>query len=666
MAAVLFLLTFLIYVSGLCGTIPAYRDSGDLIASISTLGIAHPPGYPTYVLLAHVFGRLIPLGNWAYRVNCFSAFCAAGSVTFLFKTLKTLLYSSPPQGARNLYVSIAAVISLTYALTPAVVDLAHVAEMYSCAALFAAVILFLMTSETPRTGLAVFLLGSGLGVHPTLLFLSPLFLVRRVPPLEKGDGGGRRGDPPRLPFSKGGVLFFLLGLSVFLFLPIRSASHPLQNWGDPSHWRNFWRVVTRADYGGLKLHPEQSEFHWTAESAASQIAFWGKLMIRQWSGVGFLVSLLGWAVWLLRGKQTEKWAFAACLMLAGPLFVVLSNLPIGEATSAPILQPYFVLGNLIWVLGIAYLFQNDGSRPDSSQPRAVRAAPPPEGWPGRLTACRDDGWRKLIPVWAGILLLVVVLKIPELSQASLRNDFYAYDYGRNLMRSLPSGALLYDPDDPTAFTLRALQVDEHRRTDLILLNFFRTRWGYEQMMRDYPDLLPPVPIENAADLQRMLWSYSIQRHPFYVELPQKLGKIPYHSEGIVYKVDVPTGQPQLLRSQQLLELYPARGQMTTTAHPDFFTSHLIVYYAAADNNLALEFANQKEWNQAVALYESALVIDPLLSAAYNNWGIVAYEQGNYVLAEALYRKAIQLEPGNVPFGTNLELARQAENHSKLP
>lgn len=659
MACALFLLTFLFYLSGTCGTIPAYRDSGDLIASVSTLGIAHPPGYPTYVLLGRLFGGFVPLGNWAYRVNLFSAFCAAASAAFLFLTLRNIVARSGV-GCRTRTV-FSVLLTLAYAVTPAVVALAHVAEMYSCAALFAAAILFLLTAETPQPSLAALLLGLGMGVHPTLLILIPLVLVSWTPSAstkEGGDGGAQKATSHLAPPPQGGrmLVFFLLGLSVFLFLPIRASTHPLQNWGDPSHWRNFWRVVTRADYGGLKLHPEQSEFHWTAESVADQIAFWGRLMIRQWTLMGFVVTLLAWIGWLWRGKQTEKWNWAAGLMLAGPVFVVLSNLPIGEPTSAPILQPYLVLNNLLWVFGIAYLVQN--RHPPADAGSARRPA-------DRLTIRRDDDWRKSTSVAIGILLLMIALKTPELSQASSRNDFYAYDYGRNLMRSLPAGALLYDPDDPTAFTLRALQVDEHRRTDLILLNFFRTRWGYEQMVRDTPDLLPPVPIESSADLQRILWTYSIQRRPFYVELPQKLGKIPYHSEGLVYKVDASRGEG-VISSSQLLELYPARGEMKTTAHPDFFTSHLIGYYADAYSNLAMELADHKEWAMAVAFYKSALVIDPLLSAAYNNWGIAAYEQGNYALAEALYKKAIQLDSGNGSYEANLEIALQAESRSKLP
>ncbi|MCA1563679.1 MAG: DUF2723 domain-containing protein, partial [Acidobacteria bacterium] len=40
------------------------------------LGTPHPPGYPLYVLLSHLFVKL-PLGTIAYRANLFSAVMAA-------------------------------------------------------------------------------------------------------------------------------------------------------------------------------------------------------------------------------------------------------------------------------------------------------------------------------------------------------------------------------------------------------------------------------------------------------------------------------------------------------------------------------------------------------------------------------------------------------------
>src|SRR5512134_545866 len=51
-------------------------DSGDLITAAATLGVAHPTGYPTYLLLARFF-QLIPVGSLAFRTNLLSALFAA-------------------------------------------------------------------------------------------------------------------------------------------------------------------------------------------------------------------------------------------------------------------------------------------------------------------------------------------------------------------------------------------------------------------------------------------------------------------------------------------------------------------------------------------------------------------------------------------------------------
>ena len=69
------LATFWVYVKTLAPTV-SFFDSGELISAAYTLGVAHPPGYPLYVLLGWLFSKL-PIGNIAYRINRMSAFFAS-------------------------------------------------------------------------------------------------------------------------------------------------------------------------------------------------------------------------------------------------------------------------------------------------------------------------------------------------------------------------------------------------------------------------------------------------------------------------------------------------------------------------------------------------------------------------------------------------------------
>ena len=67
-----------------------YRDAGEMTTVLSTLGVAHPPGYPLYTLMGKIAMQL-PVGSAFYRANLFSALCAAGALVVLFAVLRRLL-----------------------------------------------------------------------------------------------------------------------------------------------------------------------------------------------------------------------------------------------------------------------------------------------------------------------------------------------------------------------------------------------------------------------------------------------------------------------------------------------------------------------------------------------------------------------------------------------
>lgn len=615
-ATALFLGLFAYYLFSLGGTIPSYRDSGDLIASAATLGIAHPPGYAAYVVAGKAFLTLMPWGNAAYRLNVFSALASAGAAVLLFFATLRFFGREDSSGAGMMRDVAAALPAIGFALSWATWDLARVAEMYALATLLAALLLFLLFHwpETRPLQL-IFVFALGLAVHPTLLVLLPVLVwgllheslwSRRTIALGAGCLGA--------------------GGSILLFLPLRSSQYPLLDWGHPVQWRNFWRVITRADYGGLKLHPEQSILAWTPESLGSHIFYFAQSFLREWGWAAIFLGLFG----IVLAYRTKVWQKGvACLvlslLLAGPAFFVLANLPLYEKTTAPILQPYLLLCHVLWTPFVGYALWRASQR---------------HLWLG---------------VGASLLLLVTFIH----ARPSSRRDFVAYDFGRDLLRSLPPRAALYEPDDTTAFTLTALQVLHDRRKDLALLSYFRTRWGYEQIAQRYPELMPGE-IDNAQDLLRVFWTYSIKKRPFYAELPQKFGDIPYVSQGLAYRAD-----PDRLAAsapKTLFELYSARGPLHTLDYPDFFTRHVVGFYAAAHANYGLAASQAGDDKLAEFHYRKALVIDPRLGAAWNNWGVLADKQGAWSQAADRFAQAVRWEPRNSGFRQNLEMAlKKASN-----
>src|SRR5690349_9897765 len=69
-------------------------DGGDLISAAATGGIAHPTGYPLYLLLARLF-QFIPLGSLAFRTNLMSAIFSMVASLLVYKIVTQA--SSGPQ-----------------------------------------------------------------------------------------------------------------------------------------------------------------------------------------------------------------------------------------------------------------------------------------------------------------------------------------------------------------------------------------------------------------------------------------------------------------------------------------------------------------------------------------------------------------------------------------
>src|SRR2546421_10029810 len=74
-AAIVFFAALFLYTWTLAPTVTLI-DSGELILAAHSLGIAHPPGFPLWVMLAHL-ASLAPFGSVASRINFSSAVFAA-------------------------------------------------------------------------------------------------------------------------------------------------------------------------------------------------------------------------------------------------------------------------------------------------------------------------------------------------------------------------------------------------------------------------------------------------------------------------------------------------------------------------------------------------------------------------------------------------------------
>ena len=59
-------------------------DSGEFQLAAPLLGLAHPTGYPLYLLVGKLWTLVAPIGDMAYRMNLLSAVFSALAVAMLF------------------------------------------------------------------------------------------------------------------------------------------------------------------------------------------------------------------------------------------------------------------------------------------------------------------------------------------------------------------------------------------------------------------------------------------------------------------------------------------------------------------------------------------------------------------------------------------------------
>src|SRR5437867_1253380 len=88
-ALVVFITSLVLYTWTLAPTVTLV-DSGELIVAAYFLGVAHPPGFPLYILLAHL-ASIVPIGSVALRVNFASALFAALAAAMLSLVLAEIL-----------------------------------------------------------------------------------------------------------------------------------------------------------------------------------------------------------------------------------------------------------------------------------------------------------------------------------------------------------------------------------------------------------------------------------------------------------------------------------------------------------------------------------------------------------------------------------------------
>ncbi|HEY8075396.1 MAG TPA: DUF2723 domain-containing protein, partial [Labilithrix sp.] len=212
-------------------------DVGEFATLAAAGGVAHPPGYPLYVLWLRAFAWL-PARSPAHAAALATAILGAAAVWALQRACTAW-------GASRTSTAIFAAL---FAFSPLAWDLSTHAEVFALNAFLAAAILVLAAPGDPpfgrehvRVGLLGLVAGLGIANHHTIVLLAPIGLYAAI-------RGVRRG---RARAAALGAFGLAVGVAPYAYLVL--AAHSPLAWGDTSTLAGVVHHFLRADYGTTKL-----------------------------------------------------------------------------------------------------------------------------------------------------------------------------------------------------------------------------------------------------------------------------------------------------------------------------------------------------------------------------------------------------------------------------
>jgi hypothetical protein len=456
-------LSFYIYT---LAPVVTFVDSGELAAVVGSRGVAHPPGFPLYLLLASV-AAVIPIGSFIWRLNAFSALCAAISVALTFAIFNRIAAAAPeitrkkktktqsksiPIPAIDISWVGASVAAFAWMTNKALWNTATVTEVYALHAMLVTLFCFFLISysraEDPAAirYLALASLTAGLGIsnYPPFGLLAPatFFYVYQF---EKRSGRKFWKNKQVM------IVLILAGLIPYVLLPIRANSDPLLNWGNPSNWELFWKHISAAQY---KIYLGSPNF------ALLSNAF--SLWWAQWPVPIWLLILPG-IVFLWKFRRNE---FYLLLIIGTMNILYVLSYDITDVSSAPS-DYYAYLLPLCWVSAMCI-----GS--------AVQ-------WIVLIL-------QRLLPRITTVVAVILIAAVPIVTatmfwkSCNRHNYSYADDFVRSILVALPPNALVLAPDWTFVSPALYLQHVENIRPDVVVLDteLLRRSWYFAYLTKRAP------------------------------------------------------------------------------------------------------------------------------------------------------------------------------------
>ena len=602
-----FIIPFAIYMATLAPSV-TFFDSGEFLTASYSLGSAHSPGYPLFLMYAKLFTWL-PFGNIAFRINMATAFSSSlACLSVYLLTIRLLKDERIVEEGRLAGFAVKGAglaAALAFGVTPRLWLQSNHDKPYPLLAFIAAIIFLLLLkwrehfkngSERPAyVYVCTFLAGMSMAVHQSVVLLLPSWILLIV-----------LTDWRMILRIKELILataFALLGFSVHLYLPLRATQNPLLNWGDPKTYGQFMWHFLRKGYPG-EPHGRDASLLW------AQVKAFNIPHEFTWLGAALAVFAL---VCLWQRQKDVVIAYGAGVATFLAVIAGYFNTP-NETIflTEEFFTPLYLLTAVLIGIGLFHLLGF-----------ALRKARLPERY----------GMRVYSLVTVMFFALPVSLCAVNYYENDQHNNYIAYDYASNSLRSLPQNAIMFTWGDSGAFPLWYLQGVERMREDLDLPHtpHLVFDWYLDSMPRVFRNSgLKRVDLENLdpGSCLRIAIAEEINQRPVYIDFSTRYS-ITFNEyspvqRGLVYRMrrsSEPGGMPDI----SVWENYNNRGILEKISFLDLDTGKAILIYANSyleAGEFLLSIGRSNEGMQMLAMAEQiSPEIKPNIQQVLMRYGI---------------------------------------------
>lgn len=654
-AIIVFASSLILYTLTLAPTVTLV-DSGELIAASRQLGVAHPPGFPLYTLLAHL-ATLAPAGNIAQRVNFASAiFAALTSAMLTLMVFEAMMCASlrsrlrrkeekkkHPKKTRkkvtkdaNLFEGLPSLIllapplmaGLLMAFSRTLWGYATIAEVYTLNTLMIVIVFFLMmrwrrkviestlVAAEPREDkdrlllIAAFCLGLAMGVHHVTVGLMLPALAALVYSTEG------------LAFFKSkrllrAALFAASGLLIYAYLPLAASRKAGMNWGDPGTLERILWHVTGRQY--------QSFISFSLETMAGQfkefVLFAGREFGPFWLPAALILAAFG-LVALFRSDRSA-FGFLTLVILADLAYAL--NYDIAEDKDAYYL-PVFLALTVAAAFGALGLI------------RFVRASI------SKATA-------------AGLLILIPTVALTFNLPFDDRSRYHiAEDYVSNILSTVDEGGMLLTLDWQVYSPMFYFREIEKRRRDVIAIdiNQLRRSWYFDYLKQAYPEMIEQSRDKVAAYVEDLkLWEQDPDGFNSNRQLTERIN---LHYNDMVLSI--------VANHIERAPVYVTLDLIALRAHRDAeITRALTTTYSPVPQGLVFQLMRNRDFHQPAEINLSlrgladgslkfekddvvAKKVLPVYTGMLVNRGVYLAVYNQHEQAVEAFRQALALDPRN--------------------